>query len=500
MDRGNVYMGRILLVDLNKGTCEEEELSQDLIEEHVGGAAINLALYERYQDRDPVVMGTGLLTGTFAPSACAGVLTGKSPVTGRVCHVPLLGQTAVELKYSGFDFIVILGESEKPVRLWLHDELAEVVGAGDVWGKDVWETIEKLRFEHGDDYVQIVCIGPAGEKGSLLAQVSESYWGSRDIFGLGASLGKKKLKAIAMRGLGSLEVAEGFFDECVQLKNEIASGRIRGVQGLVPILESLGADPEGLKAVQARVHRNVASFNCIYPYNSFVMIEEDPKLLKESQKKEPGLLLTDPAGVASLLFLKEGLPAVLRKINRLGLDPAACGRILAKQGVTDAGEAEKSLAAFLVEGFSLDGQGVENVYGAAPWPLSVGLEARLVQAASLFSHSLPPQPALASFEDFSAPDDAAGRARWWLERQAACLILGICPLSALLSPELSLEKMAGLAAKACRWDSLTEDVIRSKARKLVQKTAALAEPKGKLPSAWQDPEFEASVKGLLQGG
>jgi len=500
MDRGNVYMGRILLVDLDKGSCEEEELSEDLIEEYIGGAAINLALYERFKDRDPVVLGTGLLTGTFAPAGCAGVLTGKSPVTDSVCHVPLLGQTAVELKYSGFDFVVILGKSEKPVRLWLHDELAEVAGASDVWGKDVWETTDKLRFEHGDDYVQILCIGPAGEKGSLLAQVSESYWGSRDIFGLGASLGKKKLKAIAMRGLGNLELAEGFFDECVQLKNEIASGRIRGFQGLVPILESLGADPGGLKALEARVHRNIASFNCTYPYNSFVMIEEDPKLLKESQKQEPGLLLTDPAGVASLLFLKEGLPAVLRKINRLGLEPAACGRILAQQGVSNVSEAEKSLAAFLVEGFSLDGQGVENVCGVAPWALPVHTEARLVQASCLFSHSLPPRPALGSFEDFSVSQNPVERARWWLERQATCLILGICPLSALLSPELSLEKMAGLAAKACQWDSLTEDAILGKARGVVRKTAVLGRPKGKVPPAWQDPEFESFSKGLLQGG
>ncbi|MEW6442430.1 MAG: aldehyde ferredoxin oxidoreductase N-terminal domain-containing protein [bacterium] len=499
MERGNVYMGRILRVDLNEGSCDADELPEGLIEEHVGGAAINLALYERFKDRDPVVVGTGLLTGTLAPASCAGTLTGRSPVTGRVCHVPLLWQTAVELKYSGFDFIVILGESPKPVRLWLHDELAELAPAGDVWGKDVWETVDKLRFEHGDDYVQLLTIGPAGEKGSLLGQVSESYWGSRDIFGLGALLGRKRLKAVAMRGLGSLEVSDGFFEACVALKDAIASGRIAGKQGLLSILQATGAAPEGLQAVEARVHRNAASLSCVYPYNTFAMIEQDPKLLKETPHPEPGLLMTDPAGVASLLFLKEGLPAVLRRINRLGLEPTACGAALARRGVTSAAEAESALAAFAAEGFSLEADGVESVYGAAPWPFSASPEARLLQAASIFSHSLPPQPVFGSWEEFGAPAGAEGRARWWLERQACCLILGICPLSALLSPELSLEQMAGLAAKASQWEALTPDLLREKARELVRQSAALAEPRGSLPSAWQGADLETSLKAIVQG-
>ena len=181
MELENIYSGKILLVDLEQGACEEEDLDEDLIGRAVGGAAVNLELYRKYMDRDPVVLGTGPLTGTFAPSACAGVVTGKSPVTGRVCHVPLVLQTAVEMKLSGFDFLVILGASEKPVRLWLHDELAEVAGAGDLWGKDVWASTDWLRHEHGDDYVQALVIGPAGENGSPLAQFSEGYWGSRDI-------------------------------------------------------------------------------------------------------------------------------------------------------------------------------------------------------------------------------------------------------------------------------------------------------------------------------
>ena len=72
MDLENAYMGRILVVDLNEGSCEEEELTEEMVSEHIGGASINLALYKQYVDRDPIVFGTGLLTGTFTPSSCAG--------------------------------------------------------------------------------------------------------------------------------------------------------------------------------------------------------------------------------------------------------------------------------------------------------------------------------------------------------------------------------------------------------------------------------------------
>jgi Aldehyde ferredoxin oxidoreductase, N-terminal domain len=498
MNLENAYMGRILVVDLNEGTCEEEELTEEMVREHTGGASINLALYQRHLDRSPVVFGTGLLTGTFAPSSCAGVVTGKSPVTGRVCHVPLLWQTAVELKYSGFDFMVILGESEKPVRLWLHDELAELVDAADVWGKNVWETMDKLRFEHGDDYVQVIGVGPAGEKGCRIAQVSESAWGSRDVFGLGLAMGGRKLKAIAMRGLGSLEVADGFFDECVQSRQEIGKGRIFAKQGLLALLEALGLDPAELEPIRQRVHRNAASFNCAYAANTFLMIDEAPDLLKESKKGEPGVLATDAAGMISLAFLKEGLPIVLREINRMGLEPVACGSLLRKEGVTEVDEAVKRVHAFAGQGADLGKAGVENVYGTAPWPLSESMEARLIQTVSVFSHAVPLRPLGGGWADFAVGEAPVERAQWWLDRMAACSILGICPISTLLSPAFSLKRMAHLAAKAVAWDALTEEELLKRSRKLVQETHALGEGAGTLPSAWASPDLDAGLKALRQ--
>ncbi len=500
MDLENVYMGRILLVDLNEGTCEEEELTEEMVEEMVGGASINLALYKQYADRSPIVVGTGLVTGTFAPSSCAGVVTAKSPLTGRICHVPLMWQTAMELKFSGFDFMVILGESEKPVRLWLHDELAEVSDASDFWGKDVWETTEGLRLEHGDDYVQVLGIGPAGEKGCEIAQLCENAWGSRDVFGLGAAFGARKLKAIALRGLGSMEVAADYFDLCVEAQNEIRKGAFYQKQGMLPILEAVGVEAGRLEAIRRMVHRNSASYNCAYPVNTFLMIDDAPDLLEESKKEEPGLLLTDPAGVIALLFLQEGLAPVLRKINRLGLDPVACGALLQKEGIESAEEAEKRVEALgSGPGVNLAEAGVENVYGTAPWPLSESTEARLIQAVGAFSHAVPLRPVGGEWSDFSVGEDPVERAGWWLERMAAASIMGVCPVSALLSPVFSPETMARWGAKAADWEELTGEVLQKACRKVLRESLSLEEGAGTLPEDWKGVELDGALEKLRQG-
>jgi aldehyde:ferredoxin oxidoreductase len=496
MERGNVYMGRVLIVDLEEATCEEEELGEALIRERIGGVAINLCLYRRFQDRDPIVIGTGMLTGTFAPAGCSGVITARSPRSGRVCHMPLTWQTAVELKFSGYDFVVILGRSEKPVRLWLHDELAELADAGKMWGKDTWETTDGLRFEHGDEYVQVLTIGPAGEKGHGIAQLSEDYWGSRDLFGFGGVFGRKRLKALAMRGLGTLEVAEGFFDASIELNEKIRARGFEGRQGMIPILEALGADAGGLGTMKRQVHRNVASFNCMYPYNSFVMIDDDPGFLKESGSGEPGVLLTDVGGAASLLFLKDAAARVMRTVNRLGLDPLACGRILAKRGATEVSKAEEELKKIADKGSGLVEEGLENAYGVGLWPLSDAIEVRLVQALSVFSHTIPPVPVFHGYETFSVSENPVDRARWWMEVQGAAYIMGICPLSVLLSPEFTLDQMAALGAGASGLEELTGQRLQKEVTRSLAESQELSRPTGEIPASWKTAEFDQALKAL----
>jgi aldehyde:ferredoxin oxidoreductase len=163
MDYINNYNGTVLLVDLETGETSDEELELEMVEKCLGGAALNLELYQKYADRDPIILGTGFFTSTFVPAACLGIATFKSPLHQGISHVPLTWQTGVELKLTGYDFVVIMGASAKPVRIWLHDGLADVEDSSDVWGKDVWETVDALRQTYGDDLVQVLSIGKAGE-------------------------------------------------------------------------------------------------------------------------------------------------------------------------------------------------------------------------------------------------------------------------------------------------------------------------------------------------
>ncbi len=81
---------KILIIDLNTAQVEEDELSESLVEKKIGGVGITKYLYEKYQDDDPIVIGTGLLTGTTYPASAAGQITAKSPVSGKLCHCPVI--------------------------------------------------------------------------------------------------------------------------------------------------------------------------------------------------------------------------------------------------------------------------------------------------------------------------------------------------------------------------------------------------------------------------
>ena len=170
-------------------------------------------------------------------------MTAKSPHYGQNLPMcPLAWQTGVELKLTGFDFVVVLGKAAAPVRLWLHDGLSDINDSADIWGKDVWESTDKMREVYGDDMAQMLADRQGRRKQSPAGRLSENYWGGKDKAGLGAVFGAKNLKAVAMRGLGSLEVADGFFAKCIELKNKIVAGAIKGKAGLYDIGAALGID------------------------------------------------------------------------------------------------------------------------------------------------------------------------------------------------------------------------------------------------------------------
>jgi aldehyde:ferredoxin oxidoreductase len=497
MDFANNYNGTILIVDLEKGETSNESLDEALVEECLGGAALNLKLYEQYADRNPVVLGTGLFTATFVPAACLGVATFKSPLNGGICHVPLTWQTGVELKLTGFDFVVMLGSSAKPVRLWLHDGLADVEDSADVWGKSTWETVDGLRQTYGDDQVQVLCIGPAGESKSALAQVSESYWGSKDKSALGRVFGEKKLKAVALRGLGMLEVADGFFDRCSGLMKEITGGALKGKQGLKATMASLPQDQMSPEVLDSITHRNNACYNCAYACNTFVKYREPAGTMAISGVAEPGCQVTDLSGLLSFGFLGKDAAAALEQCFRLGLEPSGAAQVVKAQGAKDLQSATEKLALLAASAGGVKEAGLPHFCGVSSWPIKPSPEAGLAQAFGVFSNAVPPMPVAASWESFGVKGSPVDKAAWWLKRQSLAYILGICPIFALASPELSEQKLAELANCSLGCEDFGAEKLEQLAVETVRRSLKAGARQGEVHPSLQGDGFEAAYRELV---
>jgi len=413
--------GKIAVVDLATREIIEEELDDDLVLENIGGAGITKSLYDRFADQDPIVLGTGLLTGSLVPGSSLGVITAKSPLTGRVSHVPLSLDAGMELKYSGFDYIVIKGISEKPVYLWIHDGIADISDADDLWGQDVWTATDRIRDLMGDDLIQVIGIGEAGEKGSDLAQISINYWQSGDRMGFGNLFGKKRLKLIALRGMGLLEIAEPeeFIEKCGELLSAVKSGGAAKIRGIAAMAAALGAEDIG-EWLQPLTHKHMACFNTSVPTNTFVFLDEDPSLLKETAVNEPGVLLTD---ISPLLTLKRlGLTAadachVLKACAKYGIDAAAVAELSETTGLTDP-QAIKGALPDLKGPVSSSGDAVFS-----PWA-AVGNQEK----------------------------------EGWMRRQAVAYIFGIHPLFALMAPELTEERLLDISSLGTELE-LTQETL-----------------------------------------
>jgi aldehyde:ferredoxin oxidoreductase len=213
MARG--YMGKILDVNLSTGELKDEALDEKLCRDFIGGYGIGARiLYSRMKAGvDPLgaesILGfmTGPLTGTDAISGTRYTVVGKSPLTGGWGDANCGGSFAAYLKFSGYDGILFTGIAKKPVYLFIDNGKAELKDAGHLWGMDSYDTDETLKAELGKD-VAIACIGPAGEKLSLISCIMHNKGSAAGRSGLGAIMGSKKLKAITVRGKMKVPVAD----------------------------------------------------------------------------------------------------------------------------------------------------------------------------------------------------------------------------------------------------------------------------------------------------
>jgi len=209
------WMGTVLRVDLSSGKIEKEPLSDRLRLNYIGGRGINSRILydsvgpetDALSPENTMIFGTGTVVGTIAPSAGRITVTAKSPLTGILGDGNSGGHFSAEMKRSGYDHIVFTGKAEKPVYLWIDNDHVELRPADQLWGKTTSETENEIHRELGDPRIKIACIGPGGEK--LVKYASIMFEGCHAVgrTGMGAVMGSKNLKAVAVRGTNGVKVA-----------------------------------------------------------------------------------------------------------------------------------------------------------------------------------------------------------------------------------------------------------------------------------------------------
>ena len=202
------YWRKMLRVDLSRGSISIEEPDDSLYRRYFGGAAFiaHYLLRDLRPGIDPLgpenelLFMPGILTGTPLPGAARDCVGAKSPLSGALGRSEAGGFFGTELKKAGFDGIICEGRAEKPVYLWVHDGEAELRDAGHLWGKDTLACQEAIRAELGDRLIRTAAIGPGGEKLVRFACVINDVKHAHGRTGMGAVMGAKNLKAVAVRG------------------------------------------------------------------------------------------------------------------------------------------------------------------------------------------------------------------------------------------------------------------------------------------------------------
>jgi aldehyde:ferredoxin oxidoreductase len=259
---------KVLRVNLTTGEIKTEPLNMKWAEEYLGqrGLATKYFVEEVDPRVDPLspenklIMTTGPLTGTMASTGGRYSVVTKGPLTGAIACSNSGGYFGAELKFAGWDQIILEGKSAKPVYLFIENDRIELRDAAHLWGKTVWHTEEQIKKENQDSLIRVCSIGRAGENGVLFACIVNDLHRAAGRSGVGAVMGSKNLKAVAVRGtlgLSGIANPKEFMKVTFEKKKVLADNAVTGqglptygTQVLMNVINEVGALP-------ARNHRDV---------------------------------------------------------------------------------------------------------------------------------------------------------------------------------------------------------------------------------------------------
>ncbi len=251
----------ILKIDLSTGTTSETIVPAEWQRDYLGGASLAARLLYSSITRDldplsadaPLLFLNGPLSGTLGPTTGRFVVCGKSPLTGLWAESNCGGFWGPELRFAGWDGLWITGKADRPVYLWLNGGRLEVREAAHLWGQDTYQIQESIKKELGVAGTRVACIGPAGENGVSFSGIFCDHGRTAGRTGLGAVMGAKNLKAVAVRGTGKIPLADAETFNPLRsnanraLKNENVARMEHelGTAGIVDYADYVGSMPKG---------------------------------------------------------------------------------------------------------------------------------------------------------------------------------------------------------------------------------------------------------------
>jgi hypothetical protein len=273
------WRGRLLRVDLDNGDITKEALSLDVAREYLGGRGLGAYLHgEEVPDsiaplssENHLIFVTGPLTGTLAPNGGRYTVVTRTPPTGEISAASISGRWGSELKFAGYDGIIVEGKAAEPVYLWIKDGTAELRSAAHLAGKTVSNTTEALIRET-DKRAVVSCIGPAGENKVNCAVIVSDYFSAAGSCGAGAVMGSKNLKAIVVCGMEGFRVAdrEKLLMSAHELRSYMKANPIAAKGSMlfdsVLVADSITWDPEPPELKHARTR---GCFSCATCFSSF---------------------------------------------------------------------------------------------------------------------------------------------------------------------------------------------------------------------------------------
>ena len=283
------YQGKVLRINLSASTYQVENLDEAMAKKFIGGRGLGTKMYsdevspsiDALSPENKILFVTGPLTGTPTPTGGRYMVVTKSPLTGTIASSNSGGYWGPELKFAGYDVVIVEGKAKEPVYLMIEDDKIEFRNANHLWGKVVSETTKILEAETPEKS-RVLTIGPAGEKLSFMAAVMNDYARAAGRSGVGAVMGSKNLKAIVVRGTQKVTVADA--DKLKEVVKECNKK-----------IKENGVTGQGLPAYGTAVLVNIINENGVFPTNNFQKSQfEKAEEVSGEELAEKYLIKKDP--------------------------------------------------------------------------------------------------------------------------------------------------------------------------------------------------------------